>query len=114
MQQSISFSDAIDREAIKARANAHIQNSLPDKDTTLKTTQTFHKNSFELHLALWSLLEKVEKSVVWKISKFASAPSLSVYTARPAKLINFVWSASYLSQRIIKYCVDWRYNKIVM
>ena len=46
MEQSISFSDAIDREAIKARANAHLKNSLPGKDTTLKTTQTFYKNSF--------------------------------------------------------------------
>ena len=52
MEQKVLFSDAIDREAIQARADAHLQNFFPGKDIMLKTTQAFFKNSFELHLAL--------------------------------------------------------------
>ena len=52
MEQKVFFSDANDREAIKARADAHLQNFFPGKDITLKTTQAFFTNSFELHLAL--------------------------------------------------------------
>ena len=70
MGQRGFFSAEIDREAMKARANAHPQKSFPGKDITLKTTQAFFKNSSELHRTLWSLLEKVEISVVWKFSKF--------------------------------------------
>ena len=38
MAQNRLFSDAIEREAIKARANAHHHNCLPGKDIALKTT----------------------------------------------------------------------------
>ena len=59
MEQKVFFSDAIDREAIEMRVNAHPQNFFLGKGITLKTTQTFFKNSFELRIALWSLLEEV-------------------------------------------------------
>ena len=38
MAQNRFFSDAIEREAIKARANAHHHNCLPGKDIALKST----------------------------------------------------------------------------
>jgi len=40
-------SDVIDHEAMKVWANAHPEKSLPSKDITLKTTQTFLKNTSE-------------------------------------------------------------------
>ena len=38
MAQNSFFPDAIEREAMNARINAHPQNSFPSKDISLKTT----------------------------------------------------------------------------
>ena len=43
--QNSSILDEIDREATKARVDAHLQKSLPDISISLKTTQTFIKRS---------------------------------------------------------------------
>ena len=50
MDQNSLFLNAIDREAIKSQANGHHQKSLPGKDITLKTTQSFLKNTCELYV----------------------------------------------------------------
>ena len=63
MDQNSFFSDTINREAIKAPTDALFQKSLPGKDITLKTTQTFFKNTSELRLSFWSLFLEVEISV---------------------------------------------------
>ena len=55
MDQNSFFFDTMDLEAIEAPTDAHFQKSLLSKDITLKTTQTFFKNTKELHLSLWSL-----------------------------------------------------------
>ena len=47
MAQNTSFLDAINREAMKAWANAHCQNYLSDKDIALRSTQTFFTNYIE-------------------------------------------------------------------
>ena len=52
MAQSSFFPDAIEREAMKARANAHHHNCMPGKDIVPKTTQTFLTTSCKLYRAI--------------------------------------------------------------
>ena len=52
MAQNSFFSDEIDREATKVRADAHLQKSLPGKGIPLKTTQTSLKIFWELYSAV--------------------------------------------------------------
>ena len=58
----------------KSEANAHPQNSIPGKDTRLKTTQVFFINTCELYVTSWSLSKEVKFSVVKKFSKFLVCP----------------------------------------
>ena len=48
MAQKSSFPDTIDGKAMRARTNAHPQNSFSGK-VTLKTTQVFLKTSYQLY-----------------------------------------------------------------
>ena len=48
MAQNSYFSDEINREAMKVRADAHFQNRLPGKGIIQKTTQTFLTIFWEL------------------------------------------------------------------
>ena len=50
MDRNSFFLDAIDREAIKSWADAHHYISLREKDITLKTTQSFLKNTCEVYV----------------------------------------------------------------
>ena len=109
MEQGISFLDAIDREAIKCRADAHPWISLPGKGITLKTTQTFFKNSFELHLALWSLLEKVKKNALLEnFLSFSSAPSLSLH--RPPREHNYFCAQRSHLKTLLQISILWTYQ----
>ena len=56
MAQNISFFHAIEREAMKARANAHPHKSLPGWTIALKTTHTFLGTSWELY---WTILKPI-------------------------------------------------------
>ena len=73
--------DATNREAMKARADAHPHKFLPGKVIAIKTAQTFFKNTYESYIAFWSLSEEVRFSVVEKFLSFSSAPSLTVAPA---------------------------------
>ena len=64
MAHNSFFPDAIEREATKARANAHHHNCLSSKDIALKTTQTFLTTSCELYRAILRPILRVEISGV--------------------------------------------------
>ena len=65
----------------ESEANAHPQNSLLCKDTKLKTTQAFLKNTCELYTTSSSLSEEVRFSIVRKFSSSSSAPAPTVAPA---------------------------------
>ena len=87
MAQNRFFSDAIKREAIKARANAHHHNCLPGKDIVLKSTYTFLTSSCELYRAILRAFLRVGISDVENFLSSLSASSLTCI-ARPVNLIS--------------------------
>ena len=87
MAQNRFFSDDIEREAIKARANAHHHNCLPGKDIALKTTSTFLTSSCELYRTILRAFLRVGISGVENFPSFLSASSLTCI-ARPVNLIS--------------------------
>ena len=70
MRPNSSILDTTDREAIKVRADAHPQKSLPGYVIAIKTAQAFFKNTCESYLTYWSLSEEVGFFHVRKFSKF--------------------------------------------
>ena len=85
MAQNCFFSDAIECEAIKARANAHHHNCLPGKDIALKTT--FLTSSCELYRAILRAFLRGGISDVENFLSFLSTSSLTCI-ARPVNLIS--------------------------
>ena len=70
MAQNSSFLDKIDREAMKVRADAHLQKSLPGIGILLKTTQTFITIVWELYSVVLKPICEEFIFPVSKISKF--------------------------------------------
>ena len=64
MAQNNRFSDEIDREATKIRANAHLQNGLPGEGIPLKTTQIFLTIFWELYSVVLKPIWRIEISIV--------------------------------------------------
>ena len=64
--QNSSFLDEIDREAMKVRADAHLQKSLPGIGISLKTTQTFITIFWELYLVV---LKPICEEFIFPVSK---------------------------------------------
>ena len=73
MAQNSFFQDAIDREAMKVRTNAHPQNSLLAKDISLKTIQAFLITSYQLYRAILKAVSDWRNFQCLKFSKFWSA-----------------------------------------
>ena len=70
MAQNSSFLDEIDREATKVRTKAHLHKSLPGIGISLKTTQTFITNVWELYSVVLKPICEEFIFPVSKISKF--------------------------------------------
>ena len=70
MAQNSFFLDAMDREAIKVPADAHPQNSLPGKVTTLKLLKPSLKTPGDYIELFGSQFLRVEIFNVEKFSKF--------------------------------------------
>ena len=60
MAQNSRFSDEIDCEATKMRADAHLQNDLPGKGIPLKTTHIFLT-------IFWELYYSVVLKPIWRV-----------------------------------------------
>ena len=73
MAQNSRFSDEIDREATKMRADAHLQNNLPGEGFPLKTTQTFLTIFWELCSVVLKPIWRVEISSVKIFLSYLSA-----------------------------------------
>ena len=77
MAQNSFFTDAIEREAMKARTNAHPQNSFLVKDISLKTTQAFLITSYQLYRAILKLISvfrwsgKIMKTIHFRLNNYS-------------------------------------------
>ena len=60
MAQNSFILDDVDREAMKAPADAHHQNWLPGNDFQIKTIEAFLTIACELHLTIFERIAKVE------------------------------------------------------
>ena len=74
MAQNSRFSDEIDREATKMRADAHLHNDLrPGKGIPIKTTQIFLTIFWELYSMVLKPIWRVEISSVKIFLSYLSA-----------------------------------------